>query len=300
LAMTLFGCSQVSQKSEPVPAPLPLKLGSLQVSDSAGVYLPLAADALAPRRGKPYTLSFAQPIYGALRLVGAYLHYLPTEATVAWAKDSARYTVCQDGSCGQGYVLIRNAHRISNCQQDAPLYWLLSSLGQNTLLLNAAAKITGFSAQNYTLDTTNGYTLQYIASGNLSYFGYDVVRYSYTLAGQCRNGVITVGIGDTCAPGARPIRVTASGNTLVLQQPTLLAIAQGCRLQVPDGIFSALATGVGQSNTRNGTLADTTVNGLPALRYHRARGGSQPDTAYYFFTDNFSTRLTRAPIFITP
>jgi hypothetical protein len=303
LGLWLNACNYVRQDEDPTPNPLPLILPAYNSNLQTGQSLTIEVDSLVPRPGEAYTFSFKQPVFGRLVLSEGIMTYTQPQSSVVWEKDSAQYTICQNGSCGKGILRFKNISVSSTCLKDADSSWYVSALSQKEFILPSGARITSFSADNYTADTLNGQTLRYIAAGNLLNFGYDVVRYSYTLSGQCHQGQIQIVVGDSCQAGARNGRLGAPTGTRFITRTELVALAKGCRNLVANGVFSTTATGLGHTHiaTPYGSLVDTVIGSTTGIYYRRLNTTStRLDTAIYFFTSAVDERITRASLILTP
>lgn len=266
-----------------------------------GTTVSFNTDSLVPRPGKAYTFRFGQPVFGQLDRQGNQLIYTPPAATVLWTKDSARYTVCQDGSCGSGWLQMVKAPGPAACLRDADQSLLLSPLGQRTFTLPTGAQLNLLVAENYTADSIDGRSFRYQASGSIYNFGYDLIRYRYQLNGDCHEGEIRVYVGDSCLAGARNVTLAATGGNRFITETELLTVARGCRGQIADGTFSTKPTSTGRVMTKFGTLADTVITGTPGLYYVRRQAGTEPDSAtYYYMSGDGEERITRATLTLTP
>lgn len=296
------GCNRIQQDPDPAPTPIPTELRVVTATGLVtGTTVAFNTDSLVPRRGKAYTFRFGQPVFGQLDRQGNQLVYTPPPATVVWTKDSARYTVCQDGSCGSGWLQMVKAPGPAACLQDGDQRVLLSPLGQRTFTLPTGAQLDLLVAENYTAETIDGGSFRYQASGSIYNFGYDLIRYRYQLNGDCHEGEIKVYVGDSCLAGARNATLAAVGGSRFITESELLAIARGCRGQIADGSFSAKPTSTGRVPTKFGVLADTTITGTRGLYYVRQQAGTLPDSAAYYNTSgDGEERITRAILTLTP
>lgn len=296
------GCNRIQQDPDPAPTPLPAELAVVvRAGLTSGKTVSFDTDSLVPRPGKAYTFRFSQPVFGQLARQGSQLTYTPPPATVVWFKDSARYTVCQDGSCGSGWLRMEKVPDPAACLPDADQVLLVSALGQRTFTFPTGAQLNLFTAENYTVDTLNGQTLRYQASGSIYNFGYDLITYRYQLGGNCHEGRVLVFVGDSCLAGARKGSFAAPGNERFISETELLPYAKGCRNQIADGSFSTKPTSTGRVATRFGTLADTTVSGTKGLYYVRRQPGTEADSVLYYYTSgDGEERITRATLTLTP
>lgn len=296
------GCNRIQQDPDPAPTPIPAELKVVTATGLvSGTTISFNTDSLVPRPGKAYTFRFGQPVFGQLNRQGSQLVYTPPAATVVWTKDSARYTVCQDGSCGSGWLRMVKAPGPAACLQDADWIVLLSPLGQQSFTLQAGAQLSSVVAENYTAEAIDGQSFRYQASGSIYNFGYDLVLYRYQLNGDCHEGQIKVYVGDSCLAGARNATRAAVGGVLFIPKTEMLVLAKGCRGQLADGTFSTRILTPGRVPTKFGTLADTVVAGEPGLYYVRRQAGTEPDSAtYYYMSGDGEERITRATLTLTP
>jgi len=296
------GCNRIQQDPDPVPAPIPTELRVVTATGLVtGTTVSFNTDSLVPRRGKAYTFRFGQPVFGQLDRQGNQLVYTPPPVTVAWTKDSARYTVCQDGSCGSGWLQMVKAPGPAACLRDADQSVLLSPLGQRSFTLPAGAQLNLLTAENYTAEIIDDRSFRYQASGSIYNFGYDLIRYRYQQAGDCHEGQIWVYVGDSCLVGARNTTLAAVGGIRFIPESELLTVARGCRGQIADGTLSTKPTSTGRVPTKFGVLADTVITGTRGLYYVRRQAGTLPDSAAYYYTSgDGDERITRAILTLTP
>ena len=285
----------------------PASLPRLLYGSESGQATTVDFGKILPNASEAFTITLGTPKSGILSLAGTQISFLPSTAN--WRKDSATYTLCQNGGCGTGWLVFINNAPAALCTEVATRQLSVTLSGSEITILSPSqsGRIIEFSAENYTVDTiAGGKKLNYIPAGGNMYpwgYGYDIVRYKVLLAnGNCQTGKIEFAINGGCfSSKLNDTIVLPASRILQLDTTYLRRNILGCNNLNNQTKLLLTERGTSRKATLFGTVIDTTIGGNRQLYYSQiAPNGGASDVFNFFLMNVRDSTFYKGEIIINP